>query len=214
MLSERIEYTVRPNLWYTSDGRPLHGVEVGPIVAIEWYQHQWPQMTFIKAFRYTRSGGLIKVIQGKCRQSILSICVQAFVLPAGPMQRSAGWNMWYSDKTTAIRAVSTLENSIRREHIYTASLIQQRVIFWRGLANAYLHELCMCPCEKCLRGFEVVGLCQCIQLLRVYEHQPDSGVSFYGFTVWSSLSPALRDFSPSVHTFTRNVNTFPNSVSN
>ena len=28
MLRWRIEYTLRPNLWYTFDGRPLRGVEV------------------------------------------------------------------------------------------------------------------------------------------------------------------------------------------
>jgi len=26
MLNGMIEYTLRPNLWYTFDGRPLHGV--------------------------------------------------------------------------------------------------------------------------------------------------------------------------------------------
>ena len=63
-----------------------------------------------------------------------------------------------SVQNAGARLASGLMNSTRRDYIprfYTASLIQQRVIVrlpsWCGLANAYLHELCMRPCET-VRG--------------------------------------------------------------
>jgi len=54
MLSRRIEYrpTLRLNLWYTFDRRPMCGVDV-------WQSGKKITAAFIKAFRHTMSGGLI-----------------------------------------------------------------------------------------------------------------------------------------------------------
>jgi len=63
------------------------------------------------------------VIQVKCCQSVqrirLSISVHAFVLPAGPMQRSTSWNMWYSDKTVPISAECCGSFTVGTRELYT-----------------------------------------------------------------------------------------------
>jgi len=57
MLSGSIEYTLPPNLWYTIDGRPLHGEEVGPYRSLV----KNTAVNF-KAFQLTSSDLIIRVV--------------------------------------------------------------------------------------------------------------------------------------------------------